>query len=460
MKRFKSRKRLLTLLLTSTIVITSSGCGIKIVKGENTNKSPERLPAVIATAAVQSIDPTPEPTPEPTEESIGEVEIYEPAIRVLNTENGYSLVRFKDHLELLEGDLAKTENSNPLYPYKKEAGKGTTTDSVNFRLSPTTEEDNKIDTLNSNVNVNVYGKTEDNWYLVEYDGTLGFIKGDYLRIMKYEVDDDYELNENTIQVVPAVQATTNVKIRKEANENSLQLDLLRKNDSIKMIELLPNGWYAVEYKGDVAYICGDYVRETIMVEGNYYKVIYLKNDAEIYDAPNGNVTGFVPEYASGEVYCADNGYYLVATSDKQVGYIKESDTGTLTDTAVVIDIGTQTLKVYSDNKIVFISPIVSGKATEERHSDIGIFTIQSKETDKILKDEARTYESHVDYWMNYNNGEGLHDADWRDRFGGDIYIKNGSHGCINLPPEKAKELYGIVSVGDNVLVGFPAARKK
>ena len=54
--------------------------------------------------------------------------------------------------------------------------------------------------------------------------------------------------------------------------------------------------------------------------------------------------------------------------------------------------------------------------------------------------------------MPYNNGEGLHDAQWRSRFGGDIYLTNGSHGCINLPLEKAAELYNIVHKGDNVLV--------
>ena len=40
-----------------------------------------------------------------------------------------------------------------------------------------------------------------------------------------------------------------------------------------------------------------------------------------------------------------------------------------------------------------------------------------------------------------NSGIGLHDADWRSSFGGKIYTYNGSHGCINLPPDFAYELY-------------------
>ena len=33
-----------------------------------------------------------------------------------------------------------------------------------------------------------------------------------------------------------------------------------------------------------------------------------------------------------------------------------------------------------------------------------------------------------------------------------IYKYSGSHGCVNLPPSKAAELYGLISVGTIVVV--------
>ena len=33
--------------------------------------------------------------------------------------------------------------------------------------------------------------------------------------------------------------------------------------------------------------------------------------------------------------------------------------------------------------------------------------------------------------MPFDGGIGFHDASWRDEFGGDIYLTDGSHGCIN-----------------------------
>ena len=43
--------------------------------------------------------------------------------------------------------------------------------------------------------------------------------------------------------------------------------------------------------------------------------------------------------------------------------------------------------------------------------------------------------------MPFHDGQGLHDAWWRNAFGGTIYQTNGSHGCVNLPPAAAKTIY-------------------
>lgn len=48
----------------------------------------------------------------------------------------------------------------------------------------------------------------------------------------------------------------------------------------------------------------------------------------------------------------------------------------------------------------------------------------------------------VTYWMPFNGGIGFHDASWQPYFGGNRFREGGgSHGCINLPADKAAELY-------------------
>ena len=50
--------------------------------------------------------------------------------------------------------------------------------------------------------------------------------------------------------------------------------------------------------------------------------------------------------------------------------------------------------------------------------------------------------------MPFNGGIGFHDASWRSKFSGTIYQYSGSHGCINLPVDKAKLLYEKVYKGN------------
>ncbi|WP_077598197.1 L,D-transpeptidase [Olsenella urininfantis] len=123
-----------------------------------------------------------------------------------------------------------------------------------------------------------------------------------------------------------------------------------------------------------------------------------------------------------------------------------------------INLDTQYARFYDgDGKVIWRSYIVSGKVAEGRSTPTGTFSINAKQTDQRLvgadedEDGKPDYVSPVRYWMPFLGGEyGLHDASWRAYFGGSIYYYNGSHGCVNLPSEKAEELFGLVNVGDKV----------
>ncbi len=52
------------------------------------------------------------------------------------------------------------------------------------------------------------------------------------------------------------------------------------------------------------------------------------------------------------------------------------------------------------------------------------------------------------------DGVGLHDASWRSAFGGSIYQYNGSHGCINLPPQNAEKVFNLVDGSMPVIVYY------
>lgn len=125
-------------------------------------------------------------------------------------------------------------------------------------------------------------------------------------------------------------------------------------------------------------------------------------------------------------------------------------------TYVETDLTGQHVYLYQDGVLVWDAPCVTGNISKGHTTPEGIYSLTYKETDRILRgkkqaDGSYEYESHVDYWMPFNGGIGFHDANWRSKFGGTIYQKNGSHGCINLPPKKGKELYGMIYKGIPVL---------
>lgn len=119
------------------------------------------------------------------------------------------------------------------------------------------------------------------------------------------------------------------------------------------------------------------------------------------------------------------------------------------DSYVEVNLTAQHLYVYVDGKMVLDSDFVSGNAAKSLDTPEGIYGITYKETDAMLVGED--YETPVSYWMPFNKNIGLHDAIWRDAFGGQLYLTKGSHGCINLPYKIAKQIYSYVQKGMPVI---------
>ena len=127
----------------------------------------------------------------------------------------------------------------------------------------------------------------------------------------------------------------------------------------------------------------------------------------------------------------------------------ENDIG---NTYIEINMTKQKLWFYLDGKTEIETPIVTGDMLRRRSTPEGVYYVYGKQKNRILRGPG--YASHVNYWMPVNGGVGIHDALWRKEFGGDIYKKEGSHGCINLPLEAAEKLYGMIEIGVPVVMYY------
>lgn len=129
-------------------------------------------------------------------------------------------------------------------------------------------------------------------------------------------------------------------------------------------------------------------------------------------------------------------------SHEGVGFTRGDDIG---DSYVEIDLVNQKVWLYKNGEQLLATECVSGTYGTDRQTPGGVYAVYYKQSPAVLR--GADYESPVTYWMPFNGGIGLHDANWRSSFGGDIYRSNGSHGCINLPTDAAKLIYQTVSVG-------------
>ncbi len=122
------------------------------------------------------------------------------------------------------------------------------------------------------------------------------------------------------------------------------------------------------------------------------------------------------------------------------------------DTYIELDYTNQHLYYYKEGKLVTESDFVSGNLSRGNGSPDGVYKIIYKQSPAVLKGEG--YQSHVSYFMVFAYNVGIHDASWRDKFGGQIYKSSGSHGCINVPPKFAKELYSILETDTPVVAYY------
>ena len=137
----------------------------------------------------------------------------------------------------------------------------------------------------------------------------------------------------------------------------------------------------------------------------------------------------------------------------RAGY-KRNGVDDLAGTYVEVNLSAQHIWFYVDGELIVESDIVSGSVAKGTETQTGAFPLAYKESPSVLTggNAENGWETDVTYWMPFFDGQGLHDATWRNSFGGSIYQNNGSHGCVNLPFDTAKKIYDNIDSGVAIIL--------
>ncbi len=221
------------------------------------------------------------------------------------------------------------------------------------------------------------------------------------------------LDQNTINQWLSVDEDLEVVINEEAVMHYVQ-ELSKKYDTVGV---------ARKFKTSI--------NKMVEVKGGFYgwKVNRVaETQALIENIRHGDVLEKEPIYAQKALYSGEN------------------DIG---NTFVEINLTRQHLWFYKDGKLIAQGAIVTGNPNKGNATTVGVYMLNYKQTGSTLR--GLNYEAEVTYWMPFNGNIGIHDARWRHSFGGNIYKRNGTHGCVNVPLYLAKNIYDNIEEGTPVI---------
>ena len=166
-----------------------------------------------------------------------------------------------------------------------------------------------------------------------------------------------------------------------------------------------------------------------------------KNSKQLYSLKRGQTFPYIG--ISGD-------FYVVQNNKKQIGYISKNS---ITNTFLLVDKSDQKLYAYKNGTKIGEANVITGKK-RSHDTPNGRFVLRKK---FFSKDKNLSEGYHVDYWMPFNSEAhiGFHDAKWRpdsDFNSNKTYIKNGSHGCVNMRTRDAKKLYENAPASIDVIV--------
>jgi hypothetical protein len=312
--------------------------------------------------------------------------------------------------------------------------------------------------------------------------------------------EDAHIEENGDSYV-VIEATQGTKLNREATKAAIEQAVQEGKTSINLAEL---GLYeSAKQTVDVAElqqqcdtlntmmkanITYDFKDRTKVVDSSVVKTFIRKNDDGNYALDENAVADWVIAMAretdtfglshsfktsTGEtIELASGGDYgwLIArdkTTQKLIADLKEGKTETIepeyrykgTDrstndiggTYCEVNITQQRMWCYQDGQLIADTPVVTGNEAAGTCTPSGsVWAVDAKKADATFK----TSGVHVDFWLPFNDGCGIHDASWRSNYGGSIYKSNGSHGCVNTPHDAAAKIFDVMKIGYPVIVYY------
>lgn len=143
------------------------------------------------------------------------------------------------------------------------------TDTVNVRASDSENAD-RIGRVTMGETITRYEKKENGWSRVDYNGTEGYIKSEYLELVEAASNNDAQAEETVEEEqesAPATDLTAKgtvtikeaVNVRKSASTSADKLGMAYQGETYELIMEQADGWCKIKFKGEIGYVKTEFV---------------------------------------------------------------------------------------------------------------------------------------------------------------------------------------------------------
>ena len=263
--------------------------------------------------------------------------------------------------------------------------------------------------------------------------------------IEYAEEQEENIMDSLVKV-DCISTTARVNIREGMSTSSDRITQVDKGYTLELLKEYDD-WYQVKYNNKVGYVSKKYASRAVgyITDSIMKNMVYVDEESSLRDMDTEEEMFKIPAGEVCDVYGENDNDYFVRHKGN-FGLISKENVTVLENTYVIIDISTQTLKLYVNNELILETFVVTGKDSSPTYC--GFFRVREKQTDVYWPE----FKVKVKYWMPFNRGEGMHDASWRKKFGSDLYKKDGSHGCVNIPKKYISTIFDNVEIGTPVLV--------
>ncbi len=207
---------------------------------------------------------------------------------------------------------------------------------LNVRASASTTS-KILGTLKNGANISIISK-EGSWYKISYNGTIGYVHGDYVKVNDNSTSGPSTPNTpeqtpstpETTQTGQVINVTTKLNIRSGAGTNFGIVGSVGGNATVNILGQ-EGSWYKISYNGVTGYVSGSYIKVNSNGSNNtdstvkYGKVVNISTRLNIRKSAStsSSIVGTLSNNTKVTILEKTNGWYKISYNGT-VGYVSAS----------------------------------------------------------------------------------------------------------------------------------------